>query len=151
MVTEKIFEAALSISSPWYIAGMNFDEQQRKLHIRVDFEVGSRFTVPRQSGEHPVHDTVTKTYRHLNFFQHECELEVRVPRVKLPDGKVTLGEPTVGGQALGIHAAVRSLCAAAVPRDVLLGCGAHHRGVGTSSDGAVRAVCQCGGGGRGLQ
>ena len=35
-----------------------------------------------------MHDTVTKTYRHVNFFQHECELTVRVPRVKLPDGKV---------------------------------------------------------------
>lgn len=101
MVTEKIFEAALSISSPWYIAGMNFEEQQRKLHIRVDFEVGSRFAVPGQSGEHPVHDTVTKTYRHLNFFQHECELEVRVPRVKLPDGKVTLVSPPWAGKLSG--------------------------------------------------
>lgn len=88
MVTEKIFETALGISSPWFIAGMNFEAQQRKLSIRVDFEVGSRFAVPEQTGEHPVHDTVSKTYRHLNFFQHECELTVRVPRVKLPDGKV---------------------------------------------------------------
>jgi hypothetical protein len=70
MVTEKIFETALGISSPWFIAGMNFEPQQRKLSIRVDFEVGSRFAVPGQAGEHPVHDTVTKTYRHLNFFQH---------------------------------------------------------------------------------
>ncbi len=60
MVTEKIFEAALSISSPWYIAGMNFEPSQRKLMIRVDFEVGSRFAVPGQSGEHPVHDTLTR-------------------------------------------------------------------------------------------
>ena len=88
MVTEKIFETALGISSPWFIAGMNFEPSQRKLNIRIDFEVGSRFAVPGQTGTHPVHDTLTKTYRHLNFFQHECELEVRLPRVKLPDGKV---------------------------------------------------------------
>ena len=88
MVTEKIFEAALGVSSPWFIAGMGFDEQQRKLSIRVDFEVGSRFAVPGHGGEHPVLDTVTKTYRHLNFFQYQCDLEVRVARVKLPDGKV---------------------------------------------------------------
>jgi hypothetical protein len=25
MVTEKIFEATLSISAPWYIAGMSFE------------------------------------------------------------------------------------------------------------------------------
>jgi len=101
MVTEKIFEAALSISSPWYIAGMNFEPSQRKLMIRVDFEVGSRFAVPGQSGEHPVHDTLTKTYRHLNFFQHECELEVRIPRVKLPDGSVRQVNPPWSGKLSG--------------------------------------------------
>lgn len=101
MVTEKIFEAALSISSPWFIAGMAFDEGRRKLNIRVDFEVGSRFAVPGIPGEHPVHDTVTKTYRHLNFFQHECELEVRIPRVKLPDGKVVQVSPPWAGKLSG--------------------------------------------------
>ena len=101
MVTEKIFEAALSIGSPWYIAGMNFEPSQRKLRIRVDFEVGSRFAMPGATGEHAVHDTVTKTYRHLNFFQHECELEVRVPRVKLPDGSVRQVSPGWAGKLSG--------------------------------------------------
>lgn len=101
MVTDKIFEAALGISSPWFIAGMNFEPSQRKLNIRIDFEVGSRFAVPGQAGEHPVHDTVTKTYRHLNFFQHECLLEVRVPRVKLPDGSVRQVSPPWAGKLSG--------------------------------------------------
>jgi hypothetical protein len=101
MVTDKIFETILGISSPWFIAGMNFDPSQRKLNIRVDFEVGSRFAVPGQTGVHPVHDTVTKTYRHLNFFQHERELEVRVPRVKLPDGKVMQITPPWSGKLSG--------------------------------------------------
>lgn len=51
MVTEKIFESALGISSRWFIAGMNFKPSQRKLNIRVDFEVGTRFAVPGQTGE----------------------------------------------------------------------------------------------------
>ncbi len=101
MVTEKIFETALGISSPWFIAGMGFDEKQRTLRIRVDFEVGSRFAVPGQAGEHPVHDTVTKTYRHLNFFQYQCDLTVRVPRVKLPDGKVIQVIPPWAGKLSG--------------------------------------------------
>ena len=63
MVTETIFETALGISSPWFIAGMNFDLSPRMLNSRVDSEVGSRFAVPGQAGMHPVHDTVTKTYR----------------------------------------------------------------------------------------
>ena len=80
---------------------MHFDPSQRRLNIRVDFEVGSRFAVPGQIGEHPVHDTVTKTCRHLNFFPHECELEVRIPRVKLPDGKVMQITPPWSGKLCG--------------------------------------------------
>jgi transposase len=101
MITEKIFESALGISTPWYIAGLNFEPSKRKLRIRVDFEVGTRFAVPGQAGGHPVHDTVTKTYRHLNFFQHECELEVRVPRVKLTDGSVRQVTPPWAGKLSG--------------------------------------------------
>jgi transposase len=102
MVTEKIFESALGISKPWYIAGMNFDPTGGKLRIRIDFEVGTRFAVPGHPGDHPVHDTVTKTYRHLNFFQHECEFEVRVPRVKLPDGAIRQVMPPWAGKVPGL-------------------------------------------------
>ena len=48
-----------------------------------------------------MHDTVAKTYRHLNFFQHECELQVRTPRVKLPDGSVHLVKPPFAGKLSG--------------------------------------------------
>jgi hypothetical protein len=37
------------------------------------------------AGEHPVQDKQIKRLRHLNFFQHKCFLEVRVPRVRLPN------------------------------------------------------------------
>jgi hypothetical protein len=48
-----------------------------------------------------VHDTVTKTYRHLNSFQHECHLLVRTPRVKLPGGSVQLIKPPFAGRLSG--------------------------------------------------
>ena len=78
-MTEKLFEAALGIGAPWYVAVADFDAPARTLTLRVDFKAGSRFAVSDMAGEHPVHDTLTKRYRHLNFFQHECFLEVRVP------------------------------------------------------------------------
>ena len=65
------------------------------------FNEGTRFAAEDGSGEHPVHDTLTKTYRHLNFFQHECVLEVRTPRVKLPDGSVQLVKPPFAGKLSG--------------------------------------------------
>ncbi len=66
------------------------------LTVEIDFEPGSRFAVHGQAGRHPVHDTILKRYRHLNFFRHECILQVRTPRVKLPDSAVRLTEPPFG-------------------------------------------------------
>ncbi len=62
---------------------------------------GSRFAHPKAAGEHKVHDTQIKRFRHLNFFQHECYLELRVPQVELPDGKVALVEPDWVGELAG--------------------------------------------------
>jgi zinc-finger of transposase IS204/IS1001/IS1096/IS1165 len=98
MATKELFEAALGITSPWFVQGVDFDAEKHLLTIAVDFSAGSRFTHPDVPGEHPVHDTRTKRLRHLNFFQHECYLEVRVPRVRLPDGSVRQAEPTWFGR-----------------------------------------------------
>ena len=62
-MTEKLFETALGISPPWYVAGVEFDEAARRLRIQIDFTVGSRFAVAEVQGVHPVHDTVSKRYR----------------------------------------------------------------------------------------
>ncbi len=96
-----LFESALGIAPPWYVQGVEFDEQARTLTIHIDFVAGSRFTHPQVAGEHPVHDTQTKRLRHLNFFQHECYLSVRVPRMKLPDGRVALADPAWVGKLSG--------------------------------------------------
>src|SRR5471032_2720743 len=97
----KLFETALGISTPWYIQGVDFDADNKVLTIKVDFVAGTRFPADGQAGLHPVHDTQIKRLRHLNFFQHECFLEVRVPRVRLPDGSVRLVEPGWVGQLSG--------------------------------------------------
>lgn len=100
-MTAKLFEAALGIASPWSVASVDFDESAKTLTVLIDFHAGSRFEVSSHEGAHPVHDTVTKTYRHLNFFQHECHLQVRTPRVKLPNGSVRLVEPDFAGRLNG--------------------------------------------------
>jgi transposase len=114
MQSEQLFEAALGVSSPWYVRETVFDADGKTLTICVDFRSGSRFSYAEVAGEHPVHDTQTKRYRHLNFFQHECFLEVRVPRVKLPDGSVRLIEPPWAGKLSGFtllfEALVLTLC-----------------------------------------
>lgn len=101
MMSEKLFETALGIAEPWCVADVELDAPARTLTIRIDFISGSRFAVEGEAGTHPVHDTVSKRYRHLNFFQHECYLEVRVPRVKLPDWAVRQIEPIWAGKLSG--------------------------------------------------
>ena len=113
-MTAKLFEAALGIASPWYINGVEFDVAKKTLAIAIDFIAGSRFAVPGIEGTHPAHDTVIKRYRHLNFFQHECHLEVRVPRVRLPDGGIRQVEPDWAGRLAGFtllfEALVMAMC-----------------------------------------
>jgi transposase len=114
MMTAKLFEAALGIASPWYINGVDFDVATKSLTLNVDFVAGSRFAVPEVEGAHRAHDTVTKRYRHLNFFQHECYLVVRVPRVRLPDGGIRQIEPDWAGRLAGFtllfEALIMSMC-----------------------------------------
>lgn len=97
----QLFEAALGITKPWSVKGVDFDAARKVLTISIDFVVGTRFPAAGVAGVHPVHDTQIKRLRHLNFFQHECFLEVRTPRVKLPDGRVVLVEPDWFGKLAG--------------------------------------------------
>src|SRR5574337_1954579 len=98
---DRLFEAALGIARPWFVAGVRFDEASKVLTVGIDYAAGSRFAVQAVAGEHPVYDSLTKRYRHLNFFQHECVLEVRTPRVKLADGTVHLVKPPFAGKLSG--------------------------------------------------
>lgn len=72
---------ALGLSSPWKVVSSEIVEGE--LQISIDFEKGSRFNGC------PVHDTVERTWRHLNFWQYPTYLTARVPRVKDAQGKVT--------------------------------------------------------------
>jgi transposase len=101
MKTEKLFRVALGIVDPWYVRDVSFDEGTKVLTLFVDFTAGSRFPHPDADGLHPVYDTVSKRLRHVNFFQHECYLEVRVPRVELPDGSVRHADPEWMGKLPG--------------------------------------------------
>ena len=135
----QLFEAALGIAKPWYVNGVEFDAAVKTLTIRVDFVAGTRFPAPGLPGVHPVHDTQIKRLRHLNFFQHECFLEVRTPRVKLPDGRVVHHEPDWFGKLSGftllfealVLAMARQMTFAAVAK--LVGVSWHR----------VHAICSC--------
>ena len=99
---QELFEKALGIQEPWYVKDLQFDVQAKKLDISIDFRKGALFDYvdPKSSKEYAglkAYDTTQKRWRHLNFFEHECYLHARVPRVKLPDGKArTIQTPWEG-------------------------------------------------------
>lgn len=86
-----LFQAALGLAEPWQVTGAHFDPDERRLELTIDFAPGARFVCPQCGrGGCPVHDTTDKTWRHLDFFQHQAFLRARVPRVRCAEHGVHL-------------------------------------------------------------
>jgi transposase len=85
MPEHELFSRALGLDTPWAVVEVRFDVQAHRLDLTVDFTEGSRFPCPDcgRAGC-PVHDTRQRTWRHLDFFQHQTYLTARVPRVTCP-------------------------------------------------------------------
>lgn len=78
-----LFGQALGLTEPWRVERSEFDRPARRLDLHLDFEPGSRFPCPACGApDRPVHDSTRKSWRHLNFFEHEAYLHARVPRVR---------------------------------------------------------------------
>lgn len=84
MNERDLFSLALGLASPWYIDKTEFDPKNKRLDLFLDFKKGSRFSCSECGVSSPVHDTVVRTWRHLDFFQHQAFLTARVPRTKCP-------------------------------------------------------------------
>jgi transposase len=83
-----LFTAALGLSGPWRVTRSEFDAGATQLDLYLGFDRGARFVCPAKGCAHggcPVHDTVEKTWRHLDFFQHKALLHARLPRVRCPE------------------------------------------------------------------
>ena len=93
-MTQDLFQLALNITDPWSVSNLDFNIESKRLDIYIDFKRGSTFDYIDKDNKTisnlKAYDTKSKTWRHLNFFEHECYLHARVPRVKLPNGKVKL-------------------------------------------------------------
>lgn len=85
MPEHELFSRALGLQAPWKVIEVRFDPEARRLDLTVDFAEGSRFVCPRCSrADCPAHDSRVRTWRHLDFFQHQAYLTGRVPRILCP-------------------------------------------------------------------
>ena len=86
-----LFQLALGLVPPWMVRATNFDADKKRLDIEIDFKTGGRFPCPDcATADCPTHDTVMKTWRHLDFFQHQAFLSARTPRITCPKCGVRL-------------------------------------------------------------
>ena len=78
-----LFQQALGLTDTWTVTRSEFEAERSRLDLYLDFTKGATFPCPEcGAGGCRVHDTEEKTWRHLNFFQHEAYLHARTPRVR---------------------------------------------------------------------
>jgi hypothetical protein len=66
-----LFTAALGLGGPWRVVRSEFDPEGTQLDLYLDFDRGARFACPAKEcaqGSCPVHDSVERAWRHLDFF-----------------------------------------------------------------------------------
>ena len=81
--SSSLFTVALGLQAPWEVVNVAFDPGAGRIDLQVAFTPGTRFTCPHCGAEHqPVHDTLEREWRHLNFFQYQAYLRGKVPRVR---------------------------------------------------------------------
>ena len=101
MQINELFSKALNINEPWYVQDISFDPEHKRLTILINFKRGSTFHWESEdkkvSGNYKAYDTIEKEWRHLNFFEYECYLKARVPRVKTEDGGIHIISPDWSG------------------------------------------------------
>jgi len=115
LAVETLFTAALGLQPPWAVEKVELNTAKR----RIDFQVGcvaKRLPCPACGViDQGVHDRVSRSWRHLDFFQYEAWLHAEVPRVSCTAcGKTTqVGVPWAregSGFTLLFEALSLSLC-----------------------------------------
>lgn len=120
----SLFTAALGLQKPWEVTKVEFDAERGRIDFEVGFRPGSRFACPACGAQaQPVHDTLERTWRHLNFFQYQAYIHARVPRVrcracgKTQQVPVSWARPKSGFTQL-MEALIVALCRAMPVRQV---------------------------------
>ena len=87
MNSKEIFQLALNLQKPWFVSSIELTEEsgQKELHLTIDYEQGYFVNTNNKS---TVHDRKDRSWRHLNFFEHQCYIHCKVPRLLELDGKV---------------------------------------------------------------
>jgi len=85
MTPEKLFHELLGLGMNWEVIGSRFDRERGTVHleIRESSSLWETLRCPQDGGMVFSYDHCEAvTWRHLNVFQHHCEISCRLPRGK---------------------------------------------------------------------
>lgn len=77
----KILSLMAGIEEPWILEKVEVDIN-KDLHMYVKYRRGEKFKCNQCQKSCAVHDTIEKTRRHLNCFEHKTYIHCKVPRIK---------------------------------------------------------------------
>jgi transposase len=95
----ELFQLALGLIEPWKVQDVNLSLEKEKLDIYVHHTRGFKFTCTGCKDTHSAHDTISRTWKHLNFFQYETYLHCSVPRIRCTKCKKTSTVPVPWARA----------------------------------------------------
>ena len=80
MNEKEFLETILGFSKPWYITEM--EQNAETVKIKLDYPKGTKFECSVCGKYNATFDSKWKEYRHLDMWQYQTILKVRIPRIK---------------------------------------------------------------------
>lgn len=78
---DALFTQALGLAAPWRVVNVNFQQAQGQIVFQVE-NAAKRLVCPACGApDQPIHDRLSRTWQHLNFFQYKAIIKAKVPRV----------------------------------------------------------------------
>lgn len=78
---EALFTSALGLQPPWAVRDVRLDTAKHRIDFDVECKQALLACPACGSASQKVHDRLTRSWRHLDFFQYEAWLHAEVPRV----------------------------------------------------------------------
>lgn len=101
MKDTELYARLLGVHSPWQVADVRFDAQERCVTVFVSPEPAGQWSCPQCGGAAPGYDKRRRRWRHLDTMQFKTVVEAEVVRVRCPEHgvlqvKVPWAEPGSG-------------------------------------------------------
>ena len=72
----------LEVEQPWVLTKIDIQPKNKVIDVFIDFKKGSNFSCLQCDELCSVHDSDFRRIRHLDLFEFQCYLNIRMPRIK---------------------------------------------------------------------